>query len=348
MLARQHSPRSREGLVWALLHRAGAEVDYRHLHGNEWCGESLTRICCGMTGTRAIDPGTAYYGSSDFAETLQAVSNKLIVDEYLRWKPSWQRWCSVKIVDTLRPVVTPHPSAIRFLEPVDENVEYGNLLMADDQFSGVMLKYGGKISLTLEAIANDDLDVFGVRRCARAAARTVDRAPYQYLDANPNLSDGFPLFDSFWHSNVINQPLNDIGIRTANELLSTKNDQVGNPLGQKLTYVIADEDLRVDSVNASGSVYETWETGEPEIARLATTTGEWQPVITEHLASTVRWYAMAERGTTMEIVLLRGHTEPQVFVDGGWTHDALHWKVRLPFGVYAKDFNSMVLSGTPD
>lgn len=83
------------------------------------------------------------------------------------------------------------------LPGVNEAAVYGALTSpTDEEATYAVTKRGGTETISLEAIANDDVGVIRTipRALARAAAQTLHEFVFQFLNANPNIYDGQALF----------------------------------------------------------------------------------------------------------------------------------------------------------
>ena len=368
--------RAAEGMVLSLVERSGGKVDPDKMEGNQYRGWSMldmARDCLELHGVstrglsseqiarqaimmgRAISPGTANYITSDFPAVTENVITKRIHDAYAAAPITWNRWCSSTTVPDFKQFTIPRLSQISDLPIVAENAAYTDLTQVDAKEAATLVKHGGLMSFSWEAIVNDDQRMFSRTSTSmgEAAARTVDVKAYAVLTANPGvgvqgivMGDTNQLFDTTNHANAdTGADLNLAGIVSTRTAIARQTDDNGEALGIELRHVIVPEELRDDADNLAGSEYVPWvEGGTPQTTRINTVRSTFQVTATIRLAAG-QWYGASAMGGTVEVAFLNGNQSPAIMRDDGWDTDALHWKIRHPSVAYAVDWRGLYLNG---
>jgi hypothetical protein len=196
------------GLEEAFLHRVNPKSDltdngrqYRGMTLLEMGREHLERSGVntrGMTrmqlaGTMLQHRSGGMLSTSDFANLLANVAHKRLRQAYEENMPSYQRWArrapdapDFKAMNVVNLAGAPD------LLQVNEHGEFKYGAMSDGKETYSMITYGRIVSLTRQAIINDDLRGFDrlVGGFGNSAARLENRTVYSILTANAALGDG--------------------------------------------------------------------------------------------------------------------------------------------------------------
>ena len=224
--------------------------------------------------------------------------------------------------------------------------EKGNYLAlttgADEEVTFSVSKYGGTEELTIEAIANDDVD--SVRlipvRMGQAAARTLYEFVLDFLNDNPNVYDGNPLFDAT-HNN-----LNTVAFSKAQYLENRRKMRnqtmlsVSNAhIGIMAAHLWIPGELDESAFNAF--VRDT--NNDPDFAQSV------RPMIhvVEYWTDDNNWYVTANprQAPVMEVGFWRSR-EPRIFVQDNptqgslFTNDVRTYKISHVYGATVIDWRS--------
>ena len=362
--------RASRGMQLAILDRCGTELKPEDMDGNQYRGWSLldiARECLELhgqntrglsseqiarqaIGMRAISPGTANYETSDFPAVTENVVTKRVHDAYAAAPVTWNRWCSTTQVPDFKQFTIPRLSQISDLPVVAENAAYTDLTQVDAKEAATLVKRGGLMSFTWEAIVNDDQRMFArtAASMGESAARTVDKNVYGLLVLNkgvgvagPVMGDTNQLFDGTNHANFGTNALELDGIVATRTAIARQTDDNSISLGIVMRYVIVPEELRDTADNLAGSEYLPWTEASPGAQRVNTIRSTFTVVPTIHLADATDWYGASAPGGTIEVAFLTGNQAPMIFRDTGWDTDALHFKVRHPSVAYPIDWRGM-------
>jgi len=246
------------------------------------------------------------------------------------------------------------------LPVVPEGISYTPLPTPDDEESTYRLvKRGGLETITMEAMANDDIQVIRriPQRLGRAAAQTLFRGFFDMLDQNIALAfdgDTTSVFTTGHANLAVNNPLNADGLDAAIQLLGGQT-AYGNSvelLGLTPRFLIHPRQLW----RAAGKLTETTR-GEPfttdNDANLFQRFGM-VPVQIPYWTNGNRWYLIADPRDvpTFEVGFFRGNEDPEIFVSdqenvsGSAMMDAdkITYKIRHIWGLSILDYRGFVAS----
>jgi len=368
--------RAGEGMVLSLVQSSGGTVDPEKMEGNIYRGWSLmdlARECLELNGVstrgmsteqiarqaimrgRALDPGTAEYVTADFPAVTENVITKRIFDGYMAAPVTWQNWASSTTVPDFKQFTIPRLSQVSDLPVVAENIAYTDLTQVDAKEAATLVKHGGLMSFSWEAIVNDDRRMFNRTSTSmgQAAARTVDTKVYAVLTANPGvgvqgivMEDTNQLFDTANHANAATAAdLNLAGIVANRVAMARQTDENGIALGIDLANIIVPAELKDEADNLAGSVYIPWVEGAtPQTTRINTVQGSFVVTSSIRIAAG-QWYSASAKGGTVEVAFLAGNESPAVFLEDGWNTDSLNYKIRHPSVAYPVDWRGLYLNG---
>lgn len=346
---------------------------------NPWCGSKLidmARSWYKRTGVdvtamddgkvaqyilqRAIDPGTAQYDTTDFTEILENVLNKQLFRGFDEAPVTWSEWCGTRDVADFKAFTAPRLSQFSSLPVVAENAQLQNLTQADQKEGGQLVNYGGKHSLTWQAMLNDDLSAFGdqAMRLGEAANRTIDENVYALLVSNtgagPAMNDTNNLFDSANHANVITTggAPSEAEVKAIQDLMGRQTDDNSILLGIMPQIAVVPHLLRNAAQKVAVSLTLPDSNGGDEPNAVANTfrvvgsarlTAELEAATTLP-ATAEAWYMTSRPGESIVVAFLNGQRRPLIRRDEGWSVLSAHWSVVMPHDVYATDWRGIVIN----
>lgn len=212
VITRDETDTQMAGMIDALMGRfEGPAAEYRGLTVKKLAmalsGSSsfndAERVRQGMLSTSMM--GGAQ-GVSDFSYITTEVMNRSLMAEYTRRPSTWRRVTGAPITASDFRELAP----VRFggdltFKPVQENGEYEEAVLSDEAEGLKVIRYGRKVSLTFEAIVNDDMGAFTriPTELARAAARLENSTVWGLIRTNAVLkSDNVALFHTATHKNL--------------------------------------------------------------------------------------------------------------------------------------------------
>lgn len=161
----------------------------------------------GMERVTVSASGSAYSRPGDFPNILSNLAGKILDQAIEIAEPTYPVWTA-----RLPDLADFKPKTIIGLGYFDEldqllDDEDPKSLDFDEEAAGWIQagRYGNKVRLTPVMVANDDLDAFaqGLQSLAMAHEHTLNRLCIALIAGNVTLLDGYSLFDSSNHGNVV-------------------------------------------------------------------------------------------------------------------------------------------------
>lgn len=323
------------------LERAG--VDTRYMTRMELAGAMLQHRSGGMLGT------------SDFANLLGAVANKRLRSGYEESMPSYQRWArrapnapDFKAMNVVNLAGAPD------LLQTNEHGEFKYGAMTDGKETYSLITYGRIVSLSRQAVVNDDLRGFDrlVSAFGNSAARLENRTVYAILTANANLADGGALFNS----TVVTTAGGHANLAGAGAAISVTTLGAGRA-AMRLQKGLQSEELNIAPayliVPATQENLAYQFTSANYVPAQASNINEFraggrtalEPIVEALLDanSTTAWYLAASTGSvdTVEYCFLDGAEGPVIESEVGFEVDGISYKCREDFAAKAIDFRGL-------
>lgn len=287
-------------------------------------------------------------GTSDFSSLFANVANKRLraaYDEnagtYALWArraPNAPDFKSMNVVQ-----LAGAPDLLQTNEAGEFN--YGS--MSDGAETYAVLTYGRIVTLTRQAIINDDLRAFErlVTAFGFAARRLENRTVYSQLTANAALADGTALFHAN-HSNLITSSALAIATlgagRTAMRLQKGLQSE---ELNLAPAFLIVPATLEQTAYNLTSANYvpsTKAEINEFRAGGRTAVTPVVEPVLDAN--STSAWYLAASSAQvdTVEYCYLDGAEGPVIESEVGFETDGVSYKCRLDFAAKAVDYRGLL------
>src|SRR5690554_205932 len=189
---------------------------------------SLTERGIGIVGMdRLTMVGLAFtHSSSDFGHLLADVAHKSMLRGYEEAEETFQRWTTRGVLTDFKPTHRVDLSTFPSLPEVSEGAEYTYGSIGDRGEQIMLATYGELMSITRQAIINDDLSAFDriPRLMGRAAIRTVGDLVYAVLTGNPAMADGNNLFSAAHKNQLTAGALSIARIDEAKTKMATQKD----------------------------------------------------------------------------------------------------------------------------
>lgn len=351
----------RAGVSQALEARSG--LDKRD-GANEWNGASLMSIATAIASRdgrlASRDPmriiaAAVTHSSSDFPAILENVASKALLKGYNEAPETFEEWTSVGNLSDFKIAKRADLNSFADLPLKPEGAEYVFMTTGERGEQVQLGTYGGLVSITREAIINDDLDAFSriPRKMGLAARRTIGSAVYKTLTSNPVMSDGLPLFHAN-HKNLItgaNTALaaSAAGISALDGARAAMARQTDRS-AEKVTLNIRPK-YKIVPVSLEGIARQIMNsTAEPgqDNPNIGNRVAGMAKVVAEarlDADSTTAWYlAAGQEFDTIEVSYLNGQRDPTIERDQPFMMDGVVFKVRHDFGVKALDFKTLFKS----
>ena len=351
------------GIEQAILHRVsvGTQLDD---NGRRFRGLSLLEMgrdfleAHGLN-TRGMDRMTlasrmlhfrsgGMMGTTDFPSLFANVANKRLRQAYDENAGTYALWArrAPNAPDFKSMSVVQLAGAPDLLQ-TNEAGEFKYGAMTDGAETYSMLTYGRIVTLTRQAIVNDDLRGFErlVTAFGFAARRLENRTVYSQLTANAALSDSIALFHAS-HGNLITTSALAIGtLTTGRTAMRLQKGLQSEELNLAPSYLIVPATLEQTAYNLTSANYvpsTKAEINEFRAGGRTAVTPIVEPVLDANATTT--WYLAANSAQvdTVEYCYLDGAEGPVIESEVGFETDGVSYKCRLDFAAKAVDYRGLL------
>lgn len=352
------------GIEEALLSRVDSRAKLTD-NGRQFRGMSLLEIGRDMlehggVNTRGMDRmqlasrmltfrSGGMHTTSDFSYLLANVAGKRLRAGYEENPGTYTRWARrAPNAPDFKNVSVVQLSAMPDLLQVNEHGEFKYGSVTDGRETYALTTFGRIVSLTRQAIINDDLRAFDrvVAGFGSAAARLENRTVYAQLTANGNLADGVALFHST-HANLgtgSGSALQASSLAAARTAMRLQKGLAGEELNLAPAFLIVPATLEQTAYQLTSSNYVPAKPGDVNEFRTGGRTAV-EPIIEPILdaASTTAWYAAAASAQvdTVEYCYLDGAEGPVIDTEMGFETDGVSMRCRLDFAAKALDHRGL-------
>jgi hypothetical protein len=290
--------------------------------------------------------------TSDFPSILANVANKrmrLGYEENIGTYKIWARQAANAL--NFKPISVTQLSGAPDLLKVSEHGEFQYGQMSDGAETYALLTYGRMVSLTRQALVNDELRAFDVALAGfgGAAARLENRTVYAQLTANAAMSDGAPLFGGA-HKNVGTGSTSALQLSSLASMRSSMRQQHGRQseeLNISPRYLIVPAALEQAAYQLTSANYVPARSSDVNEFRQGGR-ASLEPVVEPILdnVSSTAWYAAASSGQidTVEYCYLDGAEGPVLEARQDFLMDGVTMKCRLDFAAKAIDFRGLYMA----
>ena len=284
-------------------------------------------------------------GSGDFGILLENLMHKTLQAAYGITPDTWSLFCGKGTLKDFRAHNRYLRGTFSSLDALNELGEFKNKSIPDGEKQTITGKTMGNIvSLTRQAIINDDMGVFVTMASdlGRAAKLTIEKDVYALLLANGAMYDGIALFHAS-HGNLAasGSATNVASLDAGRVAMASQKDPSGNDfLDLRPDIWLGPIGKQKDAQVTIRSPYDPDATSKLQ-----------RPNFVEGLVSTIigtprltgtQWYLFANKNSApaIEVAFLNGVEEPFLDNEMGWRVDGTEWKVRLDYGVGAVNWRS--------
>ncbi len=316
----------------------GLQVAARHAraHGadtSEWDRGDIANY---FLGTRKGLGGkrSANVTSSNFSTVVLAnYMDKAVMQGFSAGETTYQLWTNRRVVSDFKTFAAGALDSANLVSTA-ENQAFPELTKAEHSFTGSLGLYGATISLTYQALVNDDLGEFSrmLNRAGAVAARTIDKLVITALEALT------------WTGNTTTAiPLGTAGnLDVARAAFANKTGGAGEKLGNTPKFLLVPPCLRRAALGETTALY-NGTTSNGSNADLV-------PVICPHLAqaataSLSKYYLIANPAMvdTVTAAFLQGAEGPQVMEYDAGAVAKRSWKITQAFAAVGA---TTTISGT--
>jgi len=330
--------------------------------GNEYAGmglKALIRVAlrnAGVSGADRLEGSAlaaklfASHSSSDFPYLLANTAAKLLRASYANAPTTWQQWAPTMSVSDFKQHSIVSLSAFSDLATKAEGAEYTQGTLSEYRETIQASTKGRYIGLTREMVVNDDLGAFTRLASALgwAAANSVDKAVYAYVEANGTLSDGGALFNS----TAVSTTGGHANLASANAAVTVSSLAIGEAamaaqadpsratvLGLRPRFLVVPygkKQIAWEVLNSPTDVASSNSAKRNYAASLGL-----ELIAAPNLTGSTAWYLFADRNTPcIEVAFLDGQQTPYIEEDVEFMTDEMRMKVRLDFGVAATEWRT--------
>lgn len=326
--------------------------DFLEAHGQHTRGLDRMTLAARMLEFRA----GGMHGTSDFTSLFANVANKRLRNAYEESAGSYALWArrAPNAPDFKNLSVVQLAGAPDLLQ-TNEAGEFKYGAMTDGGETYAVLTYGRIVSLTRQAIVNDDLRAFErmVTAFGFAARRLENRTVYAQLTANANLADGGALFNATaatttgGHANLgtgAGSALQFSSLTAGRTAMRLQKGYANEELNLAPSYLIVPAALEQTAYQLTSSNYvpsTKAEVNEFRAGGRTALTPVVEPVLDANSATA--WYLAAANSQvdTVEYCYLDGAEGPVIESQVGFETDGISYKCRLDFAAKAIDFRGL-------
>lgn len=352
------------GIEQAILHRVAARTKLDD-NGRQYRGMSLLELGrdfleANGVNTRGMDrlklatrmlhfrSGGAH-GTSDFSSLFANVANNRLRMAYEENAGTYDLWArrAPNAPDFKNLQVTALSGAPELLQ-TNEHGEFKYGSMSDGAETYNVITYGRIVSLTRQAIINDDLRAFDrlVSAFGSSSRRLENRLVYAQLTANAALSDAVALFHAS-HGNLGTGGGSALTLaaltagRTAMRVQKGAADELLNIAPSYLIVPAALEGVAYQLTSANYVPAKQSDTNEFRAGGRTSVEPVVEPLL--DLTSATGWYLAASNGQvdTVEYCYLDGAEGPMIETEVGFETDGISYKCREDFAAKAIDYRGL-------
>lgn len=352
------------GIEEAMMHRIHAGATLTD-NGRQYRGMSLLEIgrdfleargvnTRGMDkmslATNVLQYRSGMHSTSDFANIFANVANKRMRSAYEENRGTYTQWArrapnapDFKNINIVQ--LSGAPELVR----TNEHGEFTYGTMQDAGVSYALITYGRMVSLTRQAIINDDLRAFErlVSAFGASSSRLENRLVYSQLTANPNMGDGKALFHAD-HGNLATGnstgQLSLAAMKAGRTAMRLQKGLANEELNLAPNFLIVPATLEQDAYQLTSSNYTPAKQSDVNEFRAGGRTAV-EPIVEPILdaASASAWYLASSNSQidTVEYCYLDGAEGPVIESQNGFEVDGVTWKCRLDFAAKAVDYRGL-------
>lgn len=352
------------GMEEAIMHRVYARTKMTE-NGAQFRGMSLLELgrdfleARGVS-TRGMDRmqlatnmlnfrSAGMHGTSDFAALFGNVANKRMRDAYAENAGTYTQWARrAPNAPDFKNINIVQMSGAPELLRTNEHGEFKYGTMVDAGASYGLVTYGRMVSLTRQAIINDDLRAFErlVSAFGASSSRLENRLVYSQLIGNPVMGDGKPLFDTA-HKNVATgagSALSLEGLKAGRKAMRLQKGLAGEELNLAPNFLIVPASLEQDAYALTSANYVPAKQSDINEFRSGGRTAV-EPIVEPVLdgMSETAWFLASSNSQvdTVEYCYLDGAEGPVIESQNGFEVDGVTWKCRLDFAAKAVDHRGL-------
>lgn len=330
---------TRNAMEEALAHRADpSNFKLESDKAKEYRGHSLTDFCRSVleakgvrtTGMTKDELASRALTTSDFPALMSNVVNKFLRRAYNTAPQTWKRLANQMSASDFKQITGVQFGGSLKLEKVNEHGEFKYGKLADSKENFKLETYGKIISITRQAIINDDLN--GFTRLSQlfgaAAANLESDIMWGLILGNPKMGDGKTLFHSE-HKNLAaaGGAISETTLSAARIAMMRQKGMEDEALNIFAKYFIVPIELLTEAQKIMSAITAN-KTGDVNVFN-----GAYEIITEARITDPKAWYLAADPSQVdmLSYAYLNGqglYTETR----NGWEVDGVEVKARLDFG----------------
>jgi len=289
------------------------------------------------------------HGTSDFATLFANVANKRMRDAYQENAGTYTQWARrAPNAPDFKNINIVQMSGAPELLQTNEHGEFKYGTMKDAGTSYALVTYGRMVSLTRQAIINDDLRAFErlVTAFGASSSRLENRLVYSQMAGNPMMGDGTVLFHAD-HKNLATGAGSGLALATlkaGRTAMRLQKGLAGEELNLAPNFLIVPATLEQDAYQLTSANYVPAKQADVNEFRAGGRTAV-EPIVEPILdgMSETGWFLASSNSQvdTVEYCYLEGAEGPVIESQTGFEVDGVTWKCRLDFAAKAVDHRGL-------
>lgn len=337
--------KTRNAMEEALAHRADpSNFKLESDKAKEYRGHSLTDFCRSVldaqgvktTGMTKDELASRALTTSDFPSLMANVVNKFLRRAYNAAPQTWKRLANQMSASDFKQITGVQFGGSLKLEKVNEHGEFKYGKLSDSKENFKLETYGKIISITRQAIINDDLN--GFTRLSQlfgaAAANLESDIMWGLILSNPKMGDGKTLFHND-HKNLAaaGGAIGEATLSTARIAMMRQKGLEDEALNILAKYFIVPIELLTEAQKIMSAITAN-KTGDVNVFN-----GAYEIITEARITDPKAWYLAADPAQVdmLSYAYLNGQglfTETR----NGWEVDGVEVKARLDFGGVCWDY----------
>ena len=321
-------------------------------HAREFMGDSLkdhAKAAIRATGVSVAGMDddqlfrAAAHSTSDFPNLLTSTANRVLLQSYeAATSPVKSLLARQRLHRDFRAMTSIRLGGMPSLEKVAENGEIKAVTRGESKETFSLDTYGSQISLTRQALINDDLTAFGdfATTAGRAAAETEAEILVDLLTSNPTMDDGTALFHAD-HGNLAGTggDIDVASLHAARLAMRKQTGQNGKPINAVPRFLLVAPDRETEAEQVLAALNAT------TVAEQNPFAGRMTLAVDPRLPETA-WYVFADPSSipVLEYAYLSSAQGPQIASREGFDVLGIEFRVVLDFGAGALDWRGAYLN----
>ncbi|MBS7789268.1 Mu-like prophage major head subunit gpT family protein [Roseococcus sp. SDR] len=304
--------------------------------------------------------GVGLHTTSDFPNLLANTASKALGDGYGSARRSFTAWARQRTLPdfkSFRVINLSGAPALQQIAAVGQEageITFGTVGESAEAYQ--LFRAGRRVSISFEAIVNDDLSGFSrvPQLFGTAAARMESETVYGILNSNPNMSDSVALFAA-GHANIFGNGVAGFGagdgvisvqgLGVGRRVMRTQTAPNGDIIDLTPQFLLVPATLEMLALQFTSAQFVASSPGNTNPNPNTSLT----PIVEPRLSSATQWYLVANNAEvdTVEYAYLEGMETPEVTTYVDEDTDGTIVKCTHNFGAKATDWRGMArASGT--